>query len=170
MKNNDQLIREKIKNIGGIDYSDDYSNEIITNIESIIPDYLSYVLNKYGGSYFTKDVVATGLNQLPVSSKSILSLGFFINYSDEQTLYDLQELDDRFFKTVVPFIEGLPSDYILIGIKDDYLGKIFYWNHESDMYDELYLIYDNFKEFTESLEIEKPFEDDREVISIRLDF
>jgi len=165
-----KLFEKKLKDLGGIGSTNSLSKKIVLEIKSILPDYLAYILNNYGGEYFVKDVVATKLNKLPISSDGNLSLGSFIDYCNENTIGNLQEQDARFFKTIVPFMEGLPSDYILIGIKGNYLGKIFYWHHEAVTNEELHLIYNSFEEFIENLEVEESPGDDREVISVRLDF
>ncbi len=164
------IFENKIEKLGGIDLTVKASSEMDNEIHQLVPDYLKEILNKYGGCYFREDIVASDLQTIPVSSNGEIGIGEILDFRNDKNIEHIKSLDKRFFNSLIPFLDGLPGDYFLLGLNGEYSEKVYYWHHEAPEDSELYLAYYSFEEFVNKLKQESQGEDDREVVSFRLDF
>ncbi len=162
-------IYEKVNQLGGLEPLIDNiigGTSILQNSNFLLPKEIKTFVDKYGGYAFKKDVVVTGVDNIPVSSNGCISIGMFLDFGDKQTLQNINI--EHFPKGHFPFAEGAPGDLLITNNE----GKIFYWYHEGYEGEDVYQVADSFEQFIqEKLQIEDSDEDDpRKLISIRLDF
>jgi len=161
------LFERKIKDLGGIDGINHTS--ISSQLDILLPDYIKHILDNYSGSYFNEDIVVSNLDNIPVASSGCIGLGQFLDYTIDGD--SIKNLDDRFFISYFPFVEGSAGDYFLIGVDDGNFGKIYYWHHESTHGEEIYFVCNSFDEFINNLETDdfQGLKDD-DIVSFNLDF
>ena len=88
--------------------------------------------------------------------------GLFNNPRLEESIeWHLNIFDDRYPSSMLPIASAGGGDLILIGIKDEYQSKIFYWSHDfeaeesgSQYFENIEFISNNLKEFLSMLSSE----------------
>lgn len=63
---------------------------------------------------------------------------------------------------MMPICDSEPGDLICISLQNDSYGKIFYWDHEGFVGEDIFLVSNSFEEFVMNLEIEKDNLDKKE--------
>ena len=88
--------------------------------------------------------------------------GLFNNPRLEESIeWHLNIYDDRYPSSMLPIASAGGGDLILIGIKDEYQSKIFYWSHDfeaeesgSQYFENIEFISNSLKEFLSMLSSE----------------
>jgi hypothetical protein len=167
-----KAIISKIEDLGGIEPFNDViigGSAVLKKISPMCEKELEFFLHKFGGYIFKRRVVASVENNIPISSNGRISIGVFFDFGDHSTLDEIDELREQIPKEYLPFAEGEPGDLFLV----NNLGEIFYWYHEGFEGNNLFKISNSFQDFLfNNVKIDHNDNqgDNREVISVRLDF
>jgi len=167
---------EKLKQLGDFAYSSEKEGQfeltesMIGGVEKtlgILPEkeVLDFV-SQYGFGYFTGEVGIIPIELPPVVTKEdpVCPVGRFFGFGDGKNsinniikTYSIPEqISIRFF----PLCDGVSGDIFLYSLEEKSFGKIYYWYHEGDIGNDLFLVAENFTAFIDGLQqiISKPVE------------
>ena len=166
----------KIQELGTFAYSSqkegqfELTESMIASVEKLLgilpeKDLLDFV-SQYGFGYFTGEVGIIPTELLPVVTKEdpVCPVSRFFGYGDGKNsigniikTYGIPEqISIRFF----PLCDGVSGDIFLYSLEEKSFGKIYYWYHEGDIGNDLFLVAENFTAFIDGLKqiISKPVE------------
>jgi len=152
-----QSIRKKIKELGGVEFSDKKTDQKIRDqvLKKMNPgELLVDFIDNYGFGSFKKNIGFKTIEKIPVTGKNGLSeVGFIFGWSNDESgvKWHLEQLEEDTIANYFPFAEGYPGDCLCISTKmNTDKGKIYYWSHDDG---ELYLVSNSFEEFIKSWEV-----------------
>ncbi|MCS4225903.1 SMI1/KNR4 family protein [Sphingobacterium sp. BIGb0165] len=158
-------IETTVNQLGGVNYTPERANAITekelnfsevnySNIEEVLLEFLF----DYGFSFFKNDVELTDLIQLPrIIGKRDLSVpvgmifGFGESKNSVSSIIKQYHKEDFIQEDFFPICEGIAGDIIFYSLERTTLGKIFYWYHEGNVGDDVYLLANSFEEFISNL-------------------
>lgn len=119
-------------------------------------EYKEFLL-KYGGKYIEDDYLYVPIEKSPVTAKDGYDMmSYFLGDDIEESIKHSYEI---FKDNVFPIAEAPGGDFICMGSKGEYTGKIYYWWHENERDDDpdniratLFLIANSFRDFILSFE------------------
>ncbi|EJV56225.1 SMI1/KNR4 family protein [Bacillus cereus] len=117
-------------------------------------DYKEFLL-EYGGGFIKDNRMYQPIEVTPVTPKDGFdSIGGFYGITNDSYEIEsiIQTYKDIIGSSVMPIADADGGDFICIGLKDKYRGKIYYWYHEGETINEdgkeyYYLIANSFEEF-----------------------
>ena len=169
-------IIHKIQELDGFAYSFEkdrqfeFTESMIGDVEKTLgtlPEkgVLDFV-NQYGFGYFTGEVGIIPIELPPVVNKEdpVCPVCRFFGFGDGKNAINniiktysiLEQISIRFF----PLCDGVSGDIFLYSLEEKSFGKIYYWYHEGDIGNDLFLVAENFTAFIDGLQqiISKPAE------------
>ena len=169
-------IIHKIKELGGFAYSSEKDGQFVLT-ESMIDgvkktlgilpekEVIDFV-SQYGFSYFIDEVgiIPKELPPVVTMEDPVCPVGGFFGFGDGKNsinkiikTYGIPEqVSIRFF----PLCDGVSGDIFLYSLEEKSFGRIYYWYHEGDIGNDLFLVAENFTAFIDGLQqiISKPAE------------
>jgi len=119
-------------------------------------------VSQYGFGYFTSEVgiIPTELPPVVTKDHPVCPVGRFFGFCDGKNSIDNiiktygipEQISIRFF----PLCDGVSGDLFLYSLEEKSFGKIYYWYHEGDIGNDLFLVRDSFNAFIEDLQSFKP--------------
>ena len=114
-------------------------------------DYAQFLF-EYGGRFVEENYYYKALERSPYTSEDGYDSASYFFGNDIVENMDIY--GDEWEQKLIPIAEVDGGDFICLGVKDDYIGKIFFWMHdnprEENLRDELFLVANSFKEFMKS--------------------
>ncbi|MFF2484307.1 SMI1/KNR4 family protein [Paenibacillus sp. NPDC058071] len=145
--------------------------------EISFPEVYKQFLLRYGNFTFEQEIRFRTIEKTPWSQDDNLeSFSSFFVLSDESNNLEkkIEQYYDRIPTSVLPIADDSAGNLICIGVRGNYQGKIYFWDHENewvakvmlkeevqgitsidDYWENLYLVADSFIDFIRSLEIKK---------------
>lgn len=122
-----------------------------------LSDDYCYFLSKYGDSFFDTDAYYKATEKSPWTPKDGLEqIDYFISFRQLKILYSeiiANNLCIPNFLCPIAYTPG--GNAICIGVKNEYIGKIFFWDHEARGSKDVYYVAENFSDFIKSFQIVK---------------
>jgi len=169
-------IIHKIKELGGFAYSSEKDGQfeltesMIDGVEKtlgILPEkrLLDFV-SQYGFGYFTGEVgiIPTKLPPVVTKEDPVCPVGRFFGFGDGKNsisnIIKTYSIPEQISIRCFPLCYGVSGDIFLYSLEEKSFGKIYYWYHEGDIGNDLFLVAENFTAFIDGLQqiISKPVE------------
>lgn len=112
-------------------------------------DYRSFILN-YGNFVASEEYAYKAIEPSPWAPKDgFETVDFFYGLDDDENglKYNIKLYNHQINESVIPIASSPGDNQICIGLKGDYYGKIYFWDHESEDEKDLYLIANSFCDF-----------------------
>lgn len=123
----------KLIEIGISEPEGNFSTEEIALIEKeyeiTLPDDYKEFLQKYGGTYITRD----GAFVSEHNSKSYCATFYGSSDNQDSLKRNIEEYLERMPSSIIPFADADGGDKLCIGVKGDAFRKIYFWNHEKEL-------------------------------------
>jgi len=134
--------------------------------------YKNFLLNFGSTIYLEIEAYYQPVQKSPWTPKNGLhAIYIFYGFEeDENNLIKIRNgYQDEIFNNVFPIADGNGGNEICIGVKGDFLGKIYFWDHESEENSEsLYLISNDFASFINELIMIEDEDDDSDLDGVTL--
>jgi hypothetical protein len=178
------VIKNKIAELGGVkrnplcpsddnlEVSDSFLQELEGKIGNKLPE--SYVtMIKYFGAFSFQKLVKTKFEDLhPVTTGNNATVNYFYALKDEGEC-SINKLLTTFSTQLpnyfLPICDGEPGDLICIDCRADSYEHIYYWWHEAEVGNELFLVAKNFIDFICKLEIVEDESDVDEGVKVKIE-
>lgn len=95
----------------------------------MLPDDYKEFLQKYGGTYITRD----GRFLSEYSSTSYSAMFYGLTNDQDSLKENIADYLERMPSSIIPFADADGGDKLCIGVKGDAFGKIYFWNHEKEL-------------------------------------
>lgn len=127
----------------------------------LFPEIYEKFSKLYGSFDFESSIVVKGIEEIPVIGKdNYIAVGCIYNLEDSLIIHS--DFVDQLPALMMPICDSEHGDLICISLHNDSYGKIFYWDHEGFVGEDIFLVSNSFEEFVMNLEIEKDNLDKKE--------
>ena len=166
----------KIQELGAFAYSSEKEGQfeltksMISGVEKtlgILPEkeVLDFV-SQYGFGYFSGEVGIIPIELPPVVTKEdpVCPVGRFFGFGDGKNsinnIIKTYSIPEQISIRCFPLCYGVSGDIFLYSLEEKSFGKIYYWYHEGDIGNDLFLVAEKFTAFIDGLQqiISKPAE------------
>ena len=139
-------------------YGENRLNDVEREFTITLPNEYRSFLSNYGNFIVNEDYYYRAMEPSPWSPQDgFESVDFFYGLdNDKKDLkYNIRQYRDQINENVIPIASSPGDNQICIGVKGDYEGKIYFWDHESEGGKDLYLIAPSFYAFIMSFQKHK---------------
>lgn len=178
---NDQFhdMEEYLNQLGILHDDSNYTEDDIIRLENEynieFPEIYKLFVLRYGNLTFEKDVHYRPIEQSHWTDiDGLNSFGSFwgLEEGEDNLEGSIEQYTERIPDSIVPIADDGLGNLICIGVKGDYLGKIYFWDHENeitakvmlnekkyegisvdDYWENVYLVAESFFDFVKSFEI-----------------
>jgi len=170
-----QSLIHKLENLGGIKpnvinnnkqtFTSEEDSTIMVvqeNFDEQIPKDYIQLITKVKAFTFEKSIQIKAIDNVPVSGKdNKIHIDNFFDFSENEAsiINTLKRFKGNLPRQIMPICEGGPGDLIGINLSSENYGKIYYWYHEEEYPDSLYLIADNLNLFINGLFVKESDDD-----------
>ena len=139
--------KEKINNLGGIDFIQKSYSEILPSMISLPENVKEFIL-KYGFGIFNQNIVFNSIGKIQGAYEDN-TVPFTIFYGLGEGVNSLssvhEDLSDQIPKNYFVFAEANPGDQLCLNLNDN---KIYLWLHDNGNF---YLVAKSFEDFIDRL-------------------